>query len=679
MRTIAHALFAAGLTLASTASASPPRELNQADYAARLRTMWLGQCIANWTGLRTEGRRINPPFYTDADWGQVRDGQLITFVLNQDPWLADDDTDVEYVYLHEMALTPAGPLTPHRIRDAWIPHINRFIWVSNAKARSLMDRGVLPPMTAALTANDQALMIDAQLTTELFGLMCPGMPDRALSLADPAIRTTSTGYAAHAAQFHVVLYALAPVAPETLPIDQRLRWLFDRARAMIPNSSKTADIADFVLADYLANPDKNDWERTRDAVYQRYHGNAAANGFRYRAWYESSVNFAAVCAGLLYGQGDYRRTVQICTLWGWDSDNATATLGGLLGFMLGPSPVTGLAAQFPATNFSDRFDIDRTRDAMPDYLPLDPAAQDTLTRMANRMMATAEAQILAAGGIAVPVLSTGAAWILPPALPGLGAGSASLLSYNPLLGPRSDHTRSANRAVAASGGTVTGATSLYGSPPGGQGATWNPANVANALESDASGREVPDGLANFMSTQGSLPPGGIVTLTVTYDRPVQVQTIRFVEGDHFNSANQSGGWFQSLTFWALVSGQWIQLTPDSVTTLDPAIPFQIIDAVLPATITATGIRISGPVGGTHQFITAAELDALSPLAAAPYAPTFDLNADGRLNSADLGFLMANPQSPLCDLDGDGVVGPTDVAYLRRAIRLKLVIADTAVH
>lgn len=676
MRIITKLLATVGMAvLGSIVSASPPRELSQADYAARLRSMWLGQCIANWTGLRTEGRRINPPFYTDADWGQVRDGQLINFVLNQDPWLADDDTDVEYVYLREMSLTPAGPLSPQRIRDAWMPHINRFIWVSNAKARSLMDRGVVPPMTAALTANDQALMIDAQLTTELFGLMCPGMPDRALVLADSAIRTTSTGYAAHAAQFNVVLYALAPVAPMSLPMDQRLRWMYDRARAFMPASSKTADIADFVLADFLANPDKNNWERTRDAVYQRYHGSAAANGFRYRAWYESSVNFAGLCAGLLYGQGDYRRTVQICTLWGWDSDNATATLGGLLGFMLGPSPVSGLPAQFPATTFSDRFDIDRTRDAMPDYLPLDPAAQDTLTLMASRMMPTVEAQVLAAGGIAVPILNSGASWILPPAIPGLGSGSAALLSYNPLLGPRSDHACSANRSVAAVGGVVTAATSLYGSPPGGQGATWNPANFANALELDASGREVPDGLANFMSTQGSLPPGGVVSLSVTYDRPVQVKTIRFVEGDHFNTVSQSGGWFNSLTFWALVAGQWVQLLPTSVTPLDPAIPFQMIDAELPAPIIANGIRISGPAGGTHQFITAAELDALASRGTAPYAPTFDLNGDGRLDSADVVVLLGQLQSPSSDLDGDGVVGPTDIAYMRRAIRLNRVVAD----
>lgn len=663
---------------AAQAAGAPPRELNVTDYAGRLRTMWLGQCIANWTGLRTEGRRIAPPFYTDTDWGMVRDGQLIDFVLTQNPWLADDDTDIEYVYLHDLSLAPAAPFTPTRVRDAWIPHINRYIWVSNAKARSLMGRGVTPPMSGALTANDQALMIDAQLTTEFFGLLCPGMPDRALSLADPAIRATSTGYASHAAQFNVVLYSLAPIAPESLPIDQKLRWMYDRARAFVPSTSKTADIADFVLADFLANPDKSNWEFTRDRVYQRYMANAAANGFRYRAWYESSVNFAGLCAGLLYGQGDYKRTVQICTLWGWDSDNATATLGGLLGFMLGPSPTTGLSAQFPGTAFSDRFNIDRTRDAMPDYLPLDPDAQDTLTGMAGRMLPIVQQQILAAGGVDVPGLSTGHAWILPPALPGLDSASGTLLAYNPLLGPGSEHARSANRAVIAAGGTVTASTNVFGSPQGGQGATWNPANFANALEHDAAGHEFFDGPANFMSTQNGTPPGGTAVLSVTYDRPVQVRTIRFIEGDHFNNQGQDGGWFTSLTFWLRINGQWVAQSPVSVTPLDPAVPFQVIDAELPATVAATGVRISGPPGGLNQFITIAELDALAPGSPQP-SPTFDLNHDGKLNSADLTYILTYPNSPECDLDGDGMIGPGDSVYLRRAIRLSRTLLDIAEH
>ena len=323
------------------AVAAPSKEkltLQRETYADRLQAMWLAECIANWTGLRTELRRQNPPFFTDADWGtnQGRGGAAIEFVI-QDPWGADDDTDIEYTYTHLMANVAGSPwLSPEQIAAGWQQHINRFIWVSNASARGLMDRGILPPSTGMNVANTDSLMIDAQLTTEVFGAVAPGRPDQALQIADLPIRTTSDGYATHISQYYVTLYSLAAVVDQRLSGRDQALWLTREARKYVPNSSKAADIVDFVLADFLANPDVNDWEATRERIYQRYQAEAASNGFIYRTRrignssplaVEAAINFATGVMALLYGETDYRRTIQIGTLSGWDSDNPTATHG----------------------------------------------------------------------------------------------------------------------------------------------------------------------------------------------------------------------------------------------------------------------------------------------------------------------------------------------------------------
>ncbi len=73
--------------------------------------------------------------------------------------------------------------------------------------------------------------------------------------------------------------------------------------------------------------------------------------------FASGINFAASIVSLLYGEGDYRETVKIAVLAGWDSDNPAATWGGLIGFMTGRD---GLNEMF-ATEFSVRFNIHRTR------------------------------------------------------------------------------------------------------------------------------------------------------------------------------------------------------------------------------------------------------------------------------------------------------------------------------
>jgi hypothetical protein len=599
-------LAAAALALlAAPALAQTPRTINRADYTDRLRAMWLGQCIANWTGLRTEGQRTEPPFLTDQDWGTTPPGcQFLTFTLTGDPWGADDDTDIEYVYLHLMTRAGRCGLSPYEIATGWRTHMNpAYIWVSNLRAWGLMGGGVRPPATALPASNEYWAHIDAQLTTEFFGALCPGMPEQALIYADLPIRATSAGFAAHAAQFYAVLYALALQAPPGLTPQQRVLWLVQESLEWIPATSKSADIVAFVLDDFLSNPDPDDWERTRDRVYERYQLNAAANGFVHRGWTESSVNFACGVICLLYGRGDYKRTVQIGTLSGWDSDNGTATMGGLLGLMLGYDALT---AQFPGQALSDRFDIFRTRLNLPDYLPADPQAQDTFLTMAQRCAALVDTTVAAAGGT---VDHANGRWILPPPPPG------PRIDHNPMVRLS---RRSANNQVPLLGGGVLTSSSAAANVPGPPAlyGVGTPGHIANGDAHDAAGRDGEDSRGHFYSTLGSgQPPGTVQTLTVEHSTPVRVDLIRFIEGDHFTAArgfppSQQGGWFASAGVQVRVGGIWITPAATPSEPLDPAVPFQIIDWTLATPVIATGIRISGPSGGAAGFTTCTELDAM---------------------------------------------------------------------
>jgi len=569
------------------------RVIDRADYADRLRALWLGECIANWTGIQTEGDRSSPPFYDDSDWGPGG----FDFVLDQDPWWADDDTDIEYVYCHLMDQHGTNMLSGQQIRDGWMSHINNYIWVSDEKARSLMNDGHTTPQTGMLALNDLALMIDAQLTTEIFGIYAPGMADVAMEMANLPIRLVATGYAAHAAQYFMLLYSLASDVDTNLSRKEQILWLADEARKYIPDTSKSADIYDFVKADYLANSNKDDWESTRDKIYDRYQLNAASNGFRYQTWYESSVNFAAGIMALLYGEGDYKKSVKIGTLSGWDSDNSTATLGGLLGFMYGYS---ALAAEFSGTSFSDRYWINRTRDNMPDYLPGDSGAEDTLTMLADRMLTMIDATVEDAGGT---VDANSDQWLLPVTY------SGSALEQNPLY---LEMQQSANNRVRELGGTVTAVSSVS--------ASSDVNLMADGFEHNFAGEEWwPTGSPMYYSTdKGGGHSGEIQTLSVTYDRAVEVSVIRYIEGP----GGSTGGYFTDANVQVQVNSVW-QAPPGSVTAsegLNSGQDYQIIDYILSSPAQATGIQITGPVGGSKGFVTVLELDAMStpPTGNAPY-------------------------------------------------------------
>ncbi|MDZ7724895.1 MAG: ADP-ribosylglycohydrolase family protein [candidate division KSB1 bacterium] len=70
---------------------------------------------------------------------------------------------------------------------------------------------------------------------------------------------------------------------------------------------------------------------------------------------------AEYLVSLFYGEGDIKETIKIGTLAGWDSDNPTATWGGLLGFMLGKDAVEAVFGR----EFADEYNIHRTRQNFP--------------------------------------------------------------------------------------------------------------------------------------------------------------------------------------------------------------------------------------------------------------------------------------------------------------------------
>lgn len=648
---------AAALLLAPAALGQGPRLIDRAEYADRLRGMWLGECIANWTGLRSEGKVTQAPFLTDADWGRDLGKGPLEFVLHQDPWLSDDDTDVEYVALHRLDELGLTELTGRQLADAWLAHMDDdYLWVSNQNALDLMRRGVVPPSTSLPAANRDRLAIDAQLTTEIFGALAPGMPREGLQIAEIPISTTARSHAAHAAQTFMLLHCLASQADRGLAPREQILWLVAEARRYLPETSKAADIVDVVVADYLANPDPDDWERTRDLVYDRYQLNDEANGFRYRTWVESSVNFAGGLIALLYGEGDFLRTVQIGTLTGWDSDNGTATMGGLLGLMLGHEAlVEQIRLAYPGFAPSDRYDIERTRDNLPDYLEGDPEAQDTLSLMAERMVAIVEQRIAEAGGL---IDGDRGLWLLPPTRAGDRVG----------LSPRQDlYRRSGNSRVRLEGGTVSVWSSVASDPPGGYG-TSQRKRFADGFELDDSGVDTLDDSPRIVySTLGAgQVPGESVEIRVMYDRPVMADSVVLLEGDHFPDGPYVGGWFASISAVQVrVGGVWVDPPGGfaAVPALDAAVPFQILQWHLAVPVETTGVRVVGAVGGSAAFAMVAELDVLGP-PAVPDRLTFDLDANGRVGVDDIYWWHRSP----VDLDGDGQAGGDDLRYLTAAVR-----------
>ncbi|MGB5202775.1 MAG: ADP-ribosylglycohydrolase family protein [Eudoraea sp.] len=370
-------------------------KINRTEYKDKLRGFWLGSCIANWTGLPTENARTDFPFFTDSDFGPGK----YDYVLDQNPWGADDDTDIEYVYQHAIEKYDNFMLTGAQISTEWQKHIGLpKLWVSNLAALGQMQNGAIPPATSLPENNPMWDMIDAQLTTEIFGAFAPGRPDIALEIGHIPIRTTAYLHSQWAAEFYIIMYSLAAIVDKSLSPKDQILWMAEYARRSIPNWSYIADMYDFVKVAYANNPDKENWEKTRDEVANRYQYSVTA-GYHYKYPWDSGINFAASIVSLLYGEGDYKKTIRIGAMSGWDSDNPTATWGGLLGLLYGYKE---LQVQFNKTDFADGYDIARTRFNMP--IPL-----DNFSDMSERGIGIIDAIVTGAMGGSI----NGENWIIP--------------------------------------------------------------------------------------------------------------------------------------------------------------------------------------------------------------------------------------------------------------------------
>lgn len=359
--------------------------ISKDDYADKLYGFWLGECIANWTGLVTEMDKIGDigeiktgAFYTRKDWGK-KDlpsiwgegvpsnlSETIDFVLRDSSqvWGSDDDTDIEYMYQQLLFENEKAILTPKMIQKGWLKHIKdkeeNFLWVSNQKAFDLMKEGMLSPETSNPKNNEHFNMIDAQLTTEIFGLFSPTRPDFALKMSYLPIRTTAQKDAAWISEFYVIMHSLASSLDEQQDKKTQINWLASEARKRLPTDSYASKMYDYVKSKYESNIT---WEQTRDSIYNRYQVlekdgyNITSKNLYCNGCFAAGINYAASLISLFYGEGDFKETIKIGTLCGWDSDNPTATWGGLLGFIYGKEKIKVL---FPV-QLSNKFNIHRTR------------------------------------------------------------------------------------------------------------------------------------------------------------------------------------------------------------------------------------------------------------------------------------------------------------------------------
>jgi hypothetical protein len=201
------------------------------------------------------------------------------------------------------------------------------LWHANLASRRALKRGVAAELAGTPRYNAHANDIDFQIESDFIGLMAPGLPRASNDLCLRAGRVMNYGDGIYGGMFVSGMYTAAFF--ETDP-----RKVVEAGLRSIPPRSPYARLIADVLRWSAQNP--GDWKKTWHLIEQKWNRREPCPEGALRPFnIDAKLNGAYVALGLLYGKGDFWKTLEISTRSGQDSDCNPSNACGVLGVMLG--------------------------------------------------------------------------------------------------------------------------------------------------------------------------------------------------------------------------------------------------------------------------------------------------------------------------------------------------------
>ncbi|MEA1897494.1 MAG: ADP-ribosylglycohydrolase family protein [Bacteroidota bacterium] len=202
-----------------------------------------------------------------------------------------------------------------------------WLWHANQQARYNILYGILPPESGHWLNNPHADDIDFQIEADFAGIMSPAMPNTALEICDRVGHVMNSGDGYYGGVFVAGMYSYAF-------IENDIPLIVDKALAMIPVESTFYQCIADVIQWHQEYPD--DWKKNWQLIEDKWGPEIGCPYGAYSVFnIDAKINSAYVVLGLLYGEGDLGKTMEIATRAGQDSDCNPGTAGGVIGTIIG--------------------------------------------------------------------------------------------------------------------------------------------------------------------------------------------------------------------------------------------------------------------------------------------------------------------------------------------------------
>lgn len=201
------------------------------------------------------------------------------------------------------------------------------LWHANAGARRNLSRGLLPPDSGNPRYNAHADDIDFQIEADFIGIMCPGMPRSSNRFCDKVGHVMNHGDGVYGGMFVCGMYCAAYFESDPQKI-------VEAGLACIPARSSYAALIRDLLDAFARRP--GSWSEAWQIIEDKWNkDDACPEGALSPFNIDAKLNGAYIAMGLLYGGGDFDRTMDIATRCGQDSDCNPSSACGVIGAVLG--------------------------------------------------------------------------------------------------------------------------------------------------------------------------------------------------------------------------------------------------------------------------------------------------------------------------------------------------------
>lgn len=296
------------------------------NYLEKVYSGFLGMNV----GIRL-GAPVEPTIWTYERIERTY-GEITSYVKEYLNFAADDDANGPVYFLRALYDEDQSEgLKPEHVGNAWLNYaregVGMFWWggygVSTEHTAYLnLKNGIEAPKSGSIEQNGKIIaeQIGGQIFIDTWGLVLPDNINKAADYAAIAASVSHDGEGINGARF--IAACISKAFTERNPMK-----IVEAGLSVIPASSTYAAVTNAVVDFYKNNP--KDFRACMKYLMDNW-------GYdKYKGVCHIIPNAGVCVLALLYGEGDFNRTVEIATMCGWDTDCNAGNVGTIMGVACG--------------------------------------------------------------------------------------------------------------------------------------------------------------------------------------------------------------------------------------------------------------------------------------------------------------------------------------------------------